>query len=208
MAAADKADRGHARRGGGGHASRRILDHDAVAGLNAHPRRCMQEQVGRGLAVRHVAGGKQAVEEPREAGGLQAHPDAVAAARTKPRISVRAAKSAHARRAAWRAVPRAGASMSPPRRWRRNARAACGGSPPRWRRTCRPAGARRNSAVTSSGVIGIPTRVSSSAATAAAICSLSTSTPLQSKMITEPAPRAPSGSVAQIYAVRRITTSV
>src|SRR5262245_9940220 len=38
--------------------------------------------------------------------------------------------------------------------------------------------------VTSSGVIGIPARANSSAAAAAAICSLSTNTPLQSKMIT------------------------
>jgi hypothetical protein len=36
-----------------------------------------------------------------------------------------------------------------------------------------------------SGVTAIPARASWSAATSAAICSLSTSTPLQSKMITE-----------------------
>lgn len=42
------------------------------------------------------------------------------------------------------------------------------------------------------GVIGMPARVNSSAVTAATICSLSTSTPLQSKMSTrtpEPAAR-------------------
>jgi hypothetical protein len=47
---------------------------------------------------------------------------------------------------------------------------------------------RKNSGITSAGVIGMPTRVNHPAATAAAICSLSTSTPLHSKMIT-PGPR-------------------
>src|SRR6185436_11037089 len=45
--------------------------------------------------------------------------------------------------------------------------------------------------MTSSDVIGIPMRVNSCAATVAASCSLSTSTPLQSKMITETAPARP-----------------
>src|SRR3954465_5063889 len=45
--------------------------------------------------------------------------------------------------------------------------------------------------MTSSDVIGIPMRVNSYAATVAASCSLSTSTPLQSKMITETAPARP-----------------
>jgi len=56
---------------------------------------------------------------------------------------------------------------------------------------------------TSSGVSGIPARVNSSAATAAAIGSLSTSTPLQSKMITKaPAPRTVA-AVHFLYAIPR-----
>jgi predicted component of type VI protein secretion system len=46
-----------------------------------------------------------------------------------------------------------------------------------------------------SGVIGMPMRTNSSAATAAAIGSLSTSTPLQSKMSTKRRANAPSGPV-------------
>src|SRR4051812_32966298 len=45
--------------------------------------------------------------------------------------------------------------------------------------------------MTRSDVIGIPMRANSCAATVAASCSLSTSTPLQSKMITETAPARP-----------------
>ena len=37
MTAANKPECGHTRRRGGGHTSRRILDHNAIGGLNAHP---------------------------------------------------------------------------------------------------------------------------------------------------------------------------
>ena len=52
MAAADKADHGHAGGDAGGDADRRILHHDAVGRRHAHLGRGVQEQVGRRLAVR------------------------------------------------------------------------------------------------------------------------------------------------------------
>src|SRR5262249_61195234 len=58
MTAANKPECRHTRRRGGSHTSRRILDHDAVGGLNTHPRRCVREQIGCGLAVADVACGK------------------------------------------------------------------------------------------------------------------------------------------------------
>ena len=43
MAAPNKPECGHTRRRGCRNASRGILDHDAIGGLNPHARRCVQE---------------------------------------------------------------------------------------------------------------------------------------------------------------------
>jgi hypothetical protein len=64
MTAADKANNCHPCRRGGIHAGGRILDHDTIAGLNPHPRSSVKEQVRRGLAIGHIAGGKLRVEKP------------------------------------------------------------------------------------------------------------------------------------------------
>ena len=78
VAAADKADRGHAGGNRRGDADRRIFHHDAFARRGLHLAGCLQEQVGRRFAVRHFAGREQErVEEADQVGGLEAEPDAV-----------------------------------------------------------------------------------------------------------------------------------
>ena len=111
-------------------------------------------------------------------------------ARTTRRISARAARSARARHAAWRAVRREALSVAAATRRGEVSRQLAAGRRLDRRRTCRPAAGRRNSARPSRASARMPTRANSSAATAVAIGSLSTSTPLQSKMITG-APRRP-----------------
>jgi hypothetical protein len=53
--AADKADRRHSGRDRGGDAGHRIFDHDAGGRIDLQPRRGEAEQIGRRLAVGHVA---------------------------------------------------------------------------------------------------------------------------------------------------------
>ena len=77
--------------------------------------------------------------------------------RTMPRISARAARSAHGARAEWRAAPREGVSTSRPRHRRRNSQAACGGLPPR-RAANMSAAAPEEVAGDELGGIGMPMR--------------------------------------------------
>jgi hypothetical protein len=180
---------------------RRALDHTTVGGLKAHLRGCIQEQIRRGLAVRHVTCGKQKVEGSREPRRLQADPDSIGGGGGCHAFRS-AQPSERMGRAAWHVGPCAQA----PQRCHRDGSAEIrgqlaigrhfdggkhvgGSAPKKWR-------------CTSSGVIGMPARVISSAATAATICSLSTSTPLQSKMSTRTPSQRPAGPTLVLHGRR------
>ena len=185
VVAADKADRNHAGGMGRRNPGRQILDHDALSWADAHLGRDVEEQIRRGFAAGNVARRKQIrLEESQKIPVLSRltrtrSSGAEEATHFGPRSQVRACStwavarsSARSRRsvAAANVVAKSGGSLH-------CVAASISASMSVGRR---PAKKR----ATMSGATTKPARVSSVDATSATIGSLSTSTPLQSKMNT------------------------
>ncbi len=120
MAAADKPDRGHSQR-------RWLRSRQAVSPRPRYNRRPARpsstlharNRSGAGLPFGTSLAENEKLKNLARPGDFQAYPDALASARTMPRISARAAKSAHGPRAASPATPHASASPLPRRDWYR-----------------------------------------------------------------------------------------